>query len=248
MTFALPSWPLSVIICADSHPVVPARPGRRRRLRGRGCRPRGKHSSTTEFAGQTADAAQPCTSARGGWRRPRQARARGSRARPAAGPMAGTGGLDGGRPEVGRHPHTDQVVRYETVQQAAQHDLVIEKRHAFEAVQRVHRDGIRRHDGGDERQPVGGRRDVAIREPVARMASRRARPGRWPRLDPELPERTVNGSMCFAETDVPIPSRNVPGRRSDSARVRTARPIPARLPAQATWQRAARQAEARGAP
>src|SRR5438045_9469918 len=62
-------------------------------------------------------------------------------------------------------PH--EVIRDETVKDAAEELLNVEIDLGLDAEQRVSRDGARRQHRGDERQPVGRRGDVAVREPGA---------------------------------------------------------------------------------
>ena len=66
------------------------------------------------------------------------------------------------------HPETDEIVRDIAVQHAAKEELRRRQPAPAKAEQRVRGHHPGRDDRGDQRQPVGGRGDVAVGEPRAR--------------------------------------------------------------------------------
>src|ERR1043166_9967299 len=71
------------------------------------------------------------------------------------------------------HPHADEVIQDETVEETAEEVLVRETEAVAEAEQRVRRHAAGRQNRGDERQLICGARDVAVRQTLALERRRR---------------------------------------------------------------------------
>ena len=80
--------------------------------------------------------------------------------------------LDRRRRHVRRHAQPDQVVHDEAVEQPAEKMLIARRQRRAEAENRVGRDAAGGQHRGDERQPIGGARDVAVRQARAIVAIR----------------------------------------------------------------------------
>ena len=100
--------------------------------------------------------------------------------------------------QVPAHQHPNDSVEHVAVEQAAEEVLLFDGDLSAQAEQRVCRRRLGRDDGGDEGQPIRHAGDIAIRQAIAREASRSNTPPR----DLTIDAKRRAGDVCRKGPDV----------------------------------------------